>query len=78
MSAFDAVTEYPDGGDSGSESTATGEPVTDGGTTIQVPDVGRVEAWLADRNLTVSEAALIVQTVNVLVVTFVLYRQVND
>lgn len=77
MSAFDAVVEYPDGG--ATESTETGEPVTDGGiTTVEIPDVGRVEQWLADRDLTVSEAALIVQTVNVLVVTFVLYRQVSD
>lgn len=83
--SFADVVEYEDDGTGGSESddaetTATTDE-TNGDTfdmQANIPDIGRVEEWLAARNLTVQEAVLLVQTVNLVVFTAVMWMEVRD
>lgn len=79
MSGFDVVVEYDEPAGTTTDST---DGTTDGSTMIEtqvnVPDVGSVEEWLAQRNLTVSEAALLINTLSMLVIAISLAWEVRS
>lgn len=88
--SFADVVEYEDDGGAGSddaETTGTADTTEDGDSTMEsetfdfqanIPEVGRVEEWLAARNLTVQETILVIQTVNLVVFTAVTVMEVRD